>query len=220
MSLFCIVTVFFITLVGWAQPTFALSPIVIEELLADPPNGLAGDANHDGVRHPSEDEFVELLNVAGVAMDLSGWTLWDPAQPRHQFEDGLALAAGDRVVVFGGGLPTGIPGLAFTASSGGLGLNNTGDELFLRDIHGTLIDHVLYGSEGNFDQSLTRQPSGTGPFQRHTQVSTIGLRFSPGTDADGQRRQSALAIPEPLGLGWLAVGLAWWPLRRRSSPGQ
>ena len=37
------------------------STVLINEVLADPPDGLAGDANHDGVRSSAEDEFVELV---------------------------------------------------------------------------------------------------------------------------------------------------------------
>jgi uncharacterized protein (TIGR03437 family) len=36
--------------------------VFINEVLADPPNGFAGDANHDGVRDGTQDEFVELVN--------------------------------------------------------------------------------------------------------------------------------------------------------------
>ena len=41
--------------------------IFFNEVLADPPTGLAGDANHDGVRDGTQDEFVELVN--GTASD-------------------------------------------------------------------------------------------------------------------------------------------------------
>src|SRR5207253_643028 len=36
--------------------------VIINEVLADPPDGIAGDANHDGVRDGTDDEFVELVN--------------------------------------------------------------------------------------------------------------------------------------------------------------
>ncbi len=49
--------------------------LVINEVLADPPDGAAGDANHDGVRVGAEEEFVELVNGSTDALDLSGWTL-------------------------------------------------------------------------------------------------------------------------------------------------
>ena len=37
----------------------------------DPPSGLPGDANNDGVRDPNEDEFVEFVNISDSCIDLS-----------------------------------------------------------------------------------------------------------------------------------------------------
>ena len=61
---------------------------VINEILADPASGLAGDSNGDGVRDFSDDEFVEVVNVSGASVDISGWTLVrrlrrDPQLPRR-----------------------------------------------------------------------------------------------------------------------------------------
>jgi len=52
-----------------------LRDILINEFLADPADGLAGDANGDGVRDSSHDEFVELVNTTGRDMDLNGYQL-------------------------------------------------------------------------------------------------------------------------------------------------
>src|SRR5437867_9369322 len=41
--------------------------------LADPPEGPAGDANGDGVRNSSQDEFVEILNRSSAPIDISGF---------------------------------------------------------------------------------------------------------------------------------------------------
>src|SRR5207249_6299270 len=50
--------------------------VFINEVLADPPNGIAGDANHDGVRDGTQDEFIELVNASGADdISLSGWTV-------------------------------------------------------------------------------------------------------------------------------------------------
>lgn len=175
----------------------ASAAIVINEFLADPPLGLAGDANHDGVRHSSEDEFVELLNFGEAEVDLSNWSLWDRMNLRHQFAEGATLPGWNRFVIFGGGNPQSIPSLVVIASSGMLSLNNPGDEIFLKDFFGNAVDHILYGSEGNQDQSLTRLPEGSGPFQLHSQASSSGLLFSPGTDVEGKTEFSVPAVPEP-----------------------
>ena len=53
--------------------------IMINEILADPPGSAAGDlqgdANHDGVRSSSDDEFVELANSTTHDIDMSGYQL-------------------------------------------------------------------------------------------------------------------------------------------------
>lgn len=161
--------------------------VVINEIHADPASGSAGDANGDGTRSSSQDEFVELVNVGGSAVDLSGWQISDAVKVRHTFAAGTTLDPGKFVVVFGGGSPTGIPGQVVTASEGSLGLNNGGDTVTLLDDGGNTQDAHTYGSEGGDDQSLTRDPDGTGDFVKHTEAPGAGgARFSPGTTVDGQ----------------------------------
>ena len=157
----------------------SFSPVALNEVLADPPADLAGDANGDGVRHTSDDEFVEIVNVGGVPLDLTGWTLHDASSPRHEFASGPVLDPGEMFVVFGGGSPTGIPSGADVASSGGLSLNNTGDEVHLRDDQGVSRSVLVYGSEANSDQSLIRVPDGTGDWTRPGDEG-YSWAFSPG----------------------------------------
>lgn len=178
--------------------------VVINEFLADVPLGLAGDANRDGVRSASDDEFVELFNSGGLSQDLSLWSLWDASALRYLFSAGSMLGPSERFVIFGGGNPQGISGSVEIASTGGLSLNNTSDTIRLKDALGNVVDQILYGSEANQDQSLTRFPEGTGSFERHSVVSSAGLLFSPGTDPEG-RDAEIPPIPEPP-LGFLFSG--------------
>ena len=46
-----------------------ISGFIINEVLYDPPSGLPGDANNDGVRDPNEDEFVEFVNMSDSCID-------------------------------------------------------------------------------------------------------------------------------------------------------
>ena len=107
--------------------------MAINEVLADPAPGAAGDANGDGIRDAAQDEFIEFVNVSGLDLDLSGLTLADDTAIRHSFPVGTIVPAGCGVVVFGGGSPTGVFGgsLVQTSSSGALGLNNGGDTISL-----------------------------------------------------------------------------------------
>ena len=71
--------------------------IMINEVLTDPQSddantGLVeGDSNADSVRHPQHDEFVELLNITGDAIDMTGWKVADDEEIDWQFPDGYML---------------------------------------------------------------------------------------------------------------------------------
>ena len=164
-----------------------VSDWVINEFLADPASDLTGDANGDGTRSSSEDEFVEIVNNTGADADISGWTLSDGYSVRHVFPAGTIVHNEAAIVVFGGGTPTGDFGWSIvqTASTGQLGLNNGGDDIILND--GTSdISMVTYGSEGGYDQSLTRDPDVVGSFVKHSlATNSSGALFSPGTLIDG-----------------------------------
>ncbi len=195
--------------------------VFMSEILADPPSGPAGDANHDGVGNAQEDEFVELYNDGGDR-DLSGWSLSDAVRVRHVFARGTILPSGGLFVVFGGGTPD-LPGIDWAvASSGGLGLNNSGDVLRLHDALGGLIDEVSYGREGGHDRSLARLPEGSrGAFVLHTDLPGAGgLRFSPGrfvtppipTD---RVEEGEAVVPEPATWTLFALGVLGWRRRLR-----
>ncbi len=178
----------FLTLVlSQVAPVTAQAQIIINEIHADPASGLAGDANGDGVRHQSQDEFVELVNSSSSEADLSGWTLSDGVGVKFTFPPGSVVPGKCAIVVFGGGNPTGSFGGALVETEGSLGLNNTGDKVTLHD--GTsAVAIYTYGSEGGSDQSITRAPDITGsePLVKHTDASGAGGRlFSPGTKVDG-----------------------------------
>ncbi len=153
--------------------------VALNEILADPPPDPEGDANGDGVRHSADDEFVEIVNHGAAPADLSGWALADSAAVRHVFPEGLVLAPGAMYVVFGGGTVTGIPSGADAASTGGLSLNNTSDQVRLLDAAGGLQDSHAYGTEANADQSLIRMPDGSGAWTRPLDAG-LPWRYSPG----------------------------------------
>jgi uncharacterized protein (TIGR03437 family) len=174
----------------------------INEVLADPPDGAAGDANRDGERSGTDDEFVEIVNASDSPLNISGWTLRTRSLTgstetiRHRFVAGTILPAGAALVVFGGGNvdpanPFFGGAQIFTASSGSLSLANNGATILLRDGAGQIISQLSYGTPGDdfggdaVNQSFTRAPDVTGPFARHTTAAGAnGRRFSPGTRAD------------------------------------
>ena len=175
--------------------------IFFNEVLSDPPNGAAGDANNDGVRDGTDDEFVEFVNgSANDTIGMSGWTVKTRATgsttetTRFTFPAGTSVAPGTAAVVFGGGTFNssdpifGCAQVFKATSSSGLSLTNAGLTILLRDSAGNLIAQFAYGGstglDGNNSQSLTRSPDISGAFVLHT-TANPARRFSPGLKIDG-----------------------------------
>jgi hypothetical protein len=133
-------------------------------------------------------EFIELVNVGGSAVDLSGWTLSDATGLRHTFASGTLLAAGRALVVYGkaASIPNGVSN-AVGASTAGLNLNNGGDTVTLAKPGGAVADAYTYAASlaGQDGVSMNRNPDGgaTGAFVLHTALSSRAA--SPGTRVDG-----------------------------------
>ncbi len=177
--------------------------LVINEVLADPPDGAAGDANHDGTRSGTDDEFVELVNTSPAPLDLGGWTIRTHAlnalneTTRHTFATGTTLQPGDAFVVFGGGTfaanePAFGGAQVVPAASGGLSFSNAGLFVIVRDGAGRPAARFAYGTANDdfggdaINQSITRAPDSTGSYTRHTLApGADARRFSPGTKLDG-----------------------------------
>ena len=130
--------------------------VLINEFLADPPDGAAGDANHDGVRDSADDEFVELVNTTTHDIDLSVYRILTRSSSassdtiRHQFGLGTILPACTSIVVFGGGNPNPDDPIfrgaqIYKAQTGALWLTNSGGVITLRDRSAATVSSVTYG---------------------------------------------------------------------------
>jgi hypothetical protein len=166
---------------------------IINEVSYDPASGIAGDANGDGTRDATDDEFVEFFN-SGAVLDISGYMVFDAdallnGSPRHTFPAGTIVPVNTAIVLFGGGIPTGSFGgsVTQTASGGTLNLSNAGDLITLQDAAGnTILTFDISPLSNNPDESYTRDPDLTGSFVQHsTIIATNGTLFSPGTKLDG-----------------------------------
>ena len=175
---------------GCSQPL-----LIINEVLYDPPSGIEGDANGDGIREAQEDEFIEFVNLGGT-LDLSGYTVHDNAQERHVFPQGTIIPSGGVLVLFGGGSPTGAFGNAIvqTASAGILNMNNAGDFVTLYNTNGEVVlTFDIEPLSNNPNESYTRypdlnlEPGDDGIlFYQHAGIGeALGAFFSPGTRIDG-----------------------------------
>lgn len=174
------------TTLSGTVPSSACDPVflLINEINADP-DATNGDANGDGTVNTSEDEFVEIYNSGATSIDLTDFTISDAVTVRHTFPSGTVLAPNSFITVFGGGTPTGINGIAQTASSGGLGLNNGGDSVIIANSSALVILQEDYGAAGN-NQSIARSPDFTGAFVDHSTIVSNPVLFSPGARNDGQ----------------------------------
>jgi uncharacterized protein (TIGR03437 family) len=184
--------------------------LLINEFLADPAEGLAGDANRDGVRDSSHDEFVELVNTTERDLDLSGYQLLTRGPTasndvvRHRFAESSVLSAGSALVIFGGGTFSPINPVfggsqVYKASTGGLSLLNSAAVITLKDASGNIVTSLNYGGltgiKGDANESATRFPDITGSFQLHqTATGSNGRLFSPGTRVDGTAFVSLPAV--------------------------
>ena len=167
--------------------------LIINEVLFDPPNDIAGDANEDGTRSPSEDEFIEFINNSSTALNISGYKIYDTTSynllpgtdsPRHTVPANTIIPANGIYVLFGGGTTTAIPGdIVQTSTTGNLNLSNAGDIITITDASSAVIltfDSAATGLNFGANQSVTRSPDITGNFVLHTTASAT-LLFSPGS---------------------------------------
>jgi hypothetical protein len=157
--------------------------LLVNEILADPP--VDYDANGDGTYHYHDDEFVELINIGDGALDLSGATISDEVGVRVTLPAGMVLAAGEVLVVFGGGAPREIGPGVHVLAAGWMQLNNDGDTVSIRDAAGGLLGEVSFGAEGGHDQSMVRATDGD-PAAAFVLHGDAGITpASPGLHSDG-----------------------------------
>ncbi|NVJ00920.1 lamin tail domain-containing protein [Myxococcus sp. AM009] len=157
-------------------PTGGTGKVLINEVMVNEPG-----SNVVG-------EFVELVNTGTGAVDLSGWTVSDAVSVRHTFPGGTSLAAGGVIVVFGGaaGIPSGTPN-AVSASTGTLGLSNSGDTVIVKMATGAVVESAVLSSgvSGTDGVSANRSPDlgAAATFVLHTSLSS--LKASPGHRVNG-----------------------------------
>jgi uncharacterized protein (TIGR03437 family) len=178
--------------------------VLINEFLADPPGAVAtdtiGDANRDGVRDSSDDEFIELINTTTHDIDIGGYRILTKGTGadtvRHVFASGTVFRPCSAVVVFGDANSNFVTtdatfggGLVVKASTHSLSLVNSGGVITLEDQAATIVNLVRYGGSSGLNadnnQSLTRSPDITGNFAQHQAASGGARLFSPGTQISG-----------------------------------
>lgn len=179
------------------QDELAYGDLLVNEFL---PDATALDTNGDGVVNEDGDEFVELVNVRGEPIDLTGLELLDSTGTvRHRFPNPTTLPTNGAIVVFGGGTPMGFAGAhesgqAQGATSGQLSLSNGGDRIELRTHAGRVLFRVEY-DDSRDDTSYNRKTDGDrtdadpalldDKFKRHDRVDAARGVVTPGRRATG-----------------------------------
>ena len=156
--------------------------LIISEVLADPPSGLAGDANQDGECDPYEDEFIELYNTGPVPIALAGWRLGDagPLSGYFRFPPDAVIDPGSYVVLFGGGNPSGFTIPVYTDDGTiGDGLTDSGESIHLIDDHGHEISFLSQSAWPNAQSLVCTSPDDEA-FVPHKTASQTKAPFSPG----------------------------------------
>ena len=191
-------------------PSEAEQQVAITEFLANPTGKTtAGHYNPLHRETPSdsnvlsvEDEFVEIANLGQADVDMAGWSLSDAVALRSNFYEGDVLAKRGAVIVYGGRLSgsepvldEGILALPATESTSGLGLNNSGDTITLRNADGHVIDRIKFGKPSS-KGSMTRDPGLNGAFADHSTVADAAV--SAGTWPSGApfTEDPTVEIPE------------------------
>lgn len=167
-------------------PTPTEQAIRLTEILANPSTSPSSPL-HNPLRRPTVpdsnagafDEYLEWTNDSAAAASLDGWSLSDGTRVRHRFPGGASLGPGETMLVYGGpleGFPIGVSGISFPASLGdGLGLNNGGDRIELRNASSNLVFRTAYTTPPSHASLLS---DGLGGWQPHPEDH--GTTLSPG----------------------------------------
>ncbi len=112
------------------------------DVVAPPTAVVINEIHYNPPENPVRQEFIELFNPAGAAVDLSGWRLSGAVD--YLFPDGAEIAAGGYLVV-----AEDPPTLSATLGAAALGpfagaLNSDGETVRLRDAADGVIDEVDY----------------------------------------------------------------------------
>jgi len=195
----------YILLLFLAGVNYSYGQLIINEVLYDPSNSaLEGDANGDGIYSQDDDSFIEIYNSDTADFDISGYEIWDDTatgatggEIQFRFPPNTLVPAGDVVVVFGGGTPTGNFGSGvILVGDSGLNFNNSGEVIGVKDgPNGAWA--LIFDSDAlsnNPNESYTRNPDITGAFEQHG--VNLPRLFSPGLRVDSTPFRQSVGILE------------------------
>ena len=187
----------------FAQTTNVLDGgININEFLPDP-NGTANcDTDGSGTANTT-DEFVELHNNSGSAINIGGYQIWDAGVGNwFTFPGGTMVDAGGFALVVvgvqaGGSLPAVAPGsVAFDAGDGGGALNNGGDNVVVYDPVNDEYIQAIYTAT----RPMIRQPTPVSRRRRPESAPSTTSATTPTVSPDPRSRWQHRPNPAPKGV--------------------
>ena len=141
--------VIFIFFTSYLMGTPIGDNILISEVQYDP----ATPAGHASSEVENEAEWFELFNPTSSTIDISGWTIKEGAAPIYTFPAVTTITSGSYLLVtnrtdrFQLNFPAVVPDLEMNPGGAGLlKLNNTGDQLTLRNTASDIVDFVEWDS--------------------------------------------------------------------------
>ena len=109
-------------------------------------------------------DWVEIFNASAVDVDLSGYKIYDSGgqagtKPKKEFPAGTIIPAGGFYVI-----------VVDDADASGFGLSSGGEEVWLENAEGTIIDDIIFPAMTD-GQSYGRKPDGSANFFIFTQIT-------------------------------------------------
>ncbi len=158
--------------------------LIINEVLAAP----ILDTNKDSIFKSDQDEFIEIVNVSGIPLDLTNLIISDNIRSRHIIPAGTILNNLEPLIIFGGGSSSAFSSeiKSQTASTSSLSLNNTGQEqVTISTSTNQIIDQIIFDNANLQGISLNRLPDlSFNTLIAHNKLLKAIDNFSPGTRID------------------------------------
>lgn len=120
-------------------PSYEFNNVVINEIMFAP--------------QPDNSEFIELVNISDIPINIGGWLLIDEAGNTNRFSNvshelfpnEYFVLAADSSILFNYDFPGNKNNITILGKSD-LGLSNSGEIIFITDLRGNIIDSLTYNN--------------------------------------------------------------------------
>jgi len=142
---------------------------------------------------PGSTEYIEIYNTSNKSLNLQGWTLSDNRGIQATITNARFIVPPDSFAVIApdNTLLTNHPDIALTTMGNFPALNNSGDQIIVRNQSGTLLDSLQYASDwGGSEVALERRTTGvSGTFRENWSNAPSGFG-TPGSQNEVPKDQT------------------------------